>query len=67
MQYTQEPEPTSGSRRVNRGYALREDLIKECKVLAAQNGRKLYEVMESALEEYLERHRSQSKTKEGVQ
>ena len=57
MQNTHEQGQTAASKRVNRGYKLREDLIKEYKVLAAQNGRKLYQVMEEALEEYLERHR----------
>jgi hypothetical protein len=42
--------------RVNRGYKLREDLIRRCKRLAVDRGRPLYEVMEAALEEYLGRH-----------
>lgn len=42
--------------RVNRGYKLREDLIKQCRRLALEQDRKLYEVMEDALAEYLERH-----------
>jgi hypothetical protein len=41
--------------RVNRGYKLREDLIKQCKRLALDEDRMLYEVMEEALEEYLAR------------
>lgn len=45
-----------GSKRVNRGYMLREDLIVACKQLALSNGRKLYEVMEDAIVEYLDRH-----------
>ena len=44
-------------KRVNRGYMLREDLIKEFKLLAVQEDRNLYEVMEEALETYLERRR----------
>ncbi len=43
--------------RVNRGYKLREDLIKDCKRLALETDRPLYEVMEAALSEYLQRHR----------
>jgi hypothetical protein len=35
---------------------LREDLILGCKRLALNDGRKLYEVMEEALAEYLSRH-----------
>lgn len=41
--------------RVNRGYKLREDLIKACKRVALEQNRTLYEVMEQALEEYLDR------------
>ena len=43
--------------RVNRGYKLREDLIEKCKRLALDQHRKLYEVMEDALSEYLERQK----------
>ena len=46
----------AGLMRVNRGYKLREDLIKSCKRLALETDRPLYEVMEEALEEYLARH-----------
>jgi hypothetical protein len=45
-------------KRVNRGYALREDLIKDFKHLAVEEDRKLYEVMEEALEEYLARRKA---------
>ena len=48
-------------RRIKRGYELREDLVKAFKVTAAEEGRKIYEVMEEALEQYLER-RKQSTT-----
>lgn len=34
---------------------LREDLIRDLRVLAVQEGRNLYEVMEEAFEAYLER------------
>lgn len=40
-------------KRVNRGYKLREDLIKRCKIIAVEEDRKLYEVMEEALALYL--------------
>lgn len=39
--------------RVNRGYKLREDIIKACKTLANDTDRNLYEVMETALIDYL--------------
>jgi hypothetical protein len=42
-------------KRVNRGYKLREDLIKGCKRIALEEDRKLYEVMEEALAMYLAR------------
>ncbi len=41
-------------KRVNRGYKLREDLIKECKRLALEQDKMLYEVMEEALTAYLQ-------------
>src|SRR3712207_5570126 len=40
-----------------RGVRIRGDLVKAYKVLAAEEDRKIYEVMEEALEQYLERHR----------
>ncbi len=46
--------PTQQYKRVNRGYKLREDLIKECKRLALEQDKMLYEVMEEALIAYLE-------------
>ena len=42
-------------RRVNRGYKLREDLVKACKRIALEEDRLLYEVMEEALEQYIAR------------
>ncbi len=42
-------------KRINRGYKLREDLIKACKRIALDEDRHLYEVMETALEEYISR------------
>lgn len=53
-----EPQPI----RVNRGYKLREDLIKECKRIAIDDDKHLYDVMEEALTEYIERRRSQVTT-----
>ncbi len=44
---------TSEPTRVNRGYKLREDLIKACKRIALEEDRHLYAVMEEALEAYL--------------
>jgi hypothetical protein len=41
--------------RVNRGVSVREDLIIECKRLALDDRRKLYEVLDDALTEYLQR------------
>ncbi len=46
--------PSEQIKRVNRGYKLREDLIKDCKRLALDTNRMLYEVMEAALTDYLE-------------
>jgi len=43
--------------RVNRGYAIREDIIKRCKSLALDMNKPLYEIMESALLEYLHAHK----------
>lgn len=48
------------AKRVSRGYKLREDLIKALKRLAVDTDKKLYEVMEEAIEEYLERHKTKS-------
>ncbi len=44
-------------KRINRGYKLREDLIKAYKRIALEEDRKLYEVMEEALEAYLEQRK----------
>ena len=41
--------------RVNRGYALREEYIKQLKRIAIEEDRKLYEVMDDALAQYLRR------------
>jgi len=46
-------------KRINRGYALREDLIKACKRIALEEDRNLYEVMEEALEQYVTRWKAE--------
>jgi hypothetical protein len=48
-------------KRVNRGYKLREDLIKACKRIALEEDRKLYEVMEEALAMYLAQRQEANK------
>lgn len=45
-------------KRVNRGYKLREDLIRGCKQVALDTSRPLYEIMEDALSEYLKARRT---------
>jgi hypothetical protein len=44
--------------RINRGYRLREDIIKDMKNLAIDSNKKLYEVMEEAMVDYLKKHRT---------
>lgn len=39
--------------RINRGYRLREDLVRACKATAARQGKRLYQVMEEAMRLYL--------------
>jgi hypothetical protein len=48
-------ERTNAPERIARGYKFREDLIIQCKLIALNERRKLYEVMEEALEEYIAR------------
>ncbi len=43
--------------RVSQGQRLRVDLVKELKRIAVEEDRKLYEVMEEALEQYLQRRK----------
>ena len=50
---TEIPEP----KRPVKSFRLREDLTHQIAILAAQERRKLYELVEEALEEYLERRR----------
>jgi hypothetical protein len=42
--------------RDKRKLQLRKDLLKQCKRLARAQDRKLYQVIESAMEEYIQRH-----------
>lgn len=49
---------TSAIVRTKRGYALRDDLVKACKQIALDEDRTLYEVMEEALEKFLEQRRT---------
>jgi hypothetical protein len=42
--------------REKRKIQLRKDLLKQCKRIARAQDRKLYQVIESALEEYIHRH-----------
>ena len=46
---------THHTARVNRGYALREEYIKQLKRIAIEEDRKLYEIMDDALAQYLRR------------
>lgn len=52
----------SATKRTKRGYALRDDLIKSLKQVALDEDRKLYEVMEEALEEYVARKRTHAQS-----
>jgi hypothetical protein len=47
--------------RIKLGYSLRKDLIKDCRIIAAQTERKIYEVMEEALEEYIQKYKEGEK------
>jgi len=42
--------------RDKRKFQLRKDLLKQCKRIARAQDRKLYQVIETALEEYIQRH-----------
>jgi hypothetical protein len=50
-----DPEPLEPARD-KRKLQLRKDLLKQCKRIARAQDRKLYQVIESALEEYIQRH-----------
>ena len=47
---------SSQPERDTRKLLLRKDLVKQCKRIARAQDRKLYQVIESALEEYIQRH-----------
>src|SRR5260370_33415269 len=51
--------PSEQIKRVNRGYKLREDLIKDCKRLALDTNSMLYEVMTAELLTYLAGQKTQ--------
>lgn len=53
---TSAPAPAKEPERVSRGYKLREDFIKRLKFIALKQDRHLYEVMEDAMEQYIERN-----------
>lgn len=48
-----------GVQRSSRGIRLSDDLFYECKRVAVEQRRKLYEVVEQALSEYLERYQAE--------
>jgi hypothetical protein len=50
-----DPKPLKPERD-RRKIQLRKDLLKQCKRIARAQDRKLYQVIESALEEYIQRH-----------
>ena len=50
-----DPEPLIPER-AKRKIQLRKDLLKQCKRIARAQDRKLFQVIESALEEYIQRH-----------
>ena len=50
-----DPKPLNPERD-KRKLQLRKDLLKQCKRIARAQDRKLYQVIESALEEYIQRH-----------
>jgi hypothetical protein len=42
--------------RIKPGYTIRKDLIRECKRIALETEKKVYQVMEEALVEYIENY-----------
>lgn len=52
---TATPQPASELVRVSQGFRIRADLIKRCRIVAAQQDRKMYELLEEALTGYLDR------------
>ena len=45
---------TGTSKRISWGFHVRPELVRRVRMLAASEGRKMYEVVEAALESYLE-------------
>jgi hypothetical protein len=56
MQNSRKAEKPKKVIRPSKGYMIRSDIDRECKVLAAEKGRPLYEIMEAALIAYLRKH-----------
>lgn len=54
---TPEREIARESQRTSRGFAIRADLVKAMKRVALDEDRHLYEVLEEAVEQYLERRK----------
>ena len=53
---TSAPVPARKNIRPSKGYKIRTDIAQECKVLAAEKHRPLYEIMEEALLTYLQKN-----------
>lgn len=51
---TQESAMAEGPERTSRGFAIRTDLVKALKRVALDDDKKLYEVLEEAVEQYLD-------------
>ena len=45
-----QPVPTQGVERIKPGYSIRKDLIRECKRIAFEEDRNIYEIIEEGLE-----------------
>jgi len=53
------PVKTEEVQRIKPGYSLRKDLVRECKRIAYETDRKIYEVMEDALSNYIKQYDEQ--------
>ena len=53
---TSAPSPKQKNIRPSKGFKIRTDIAQECKVLAAEKHRPLYEIMEEALLAYLHKN-----------
>ena|SRR5713226_6644427 len=53
---TSAPTPVKNNTRPSKGYKIRTDIARECKSLALEKSRPLYEIMEEALLEYLQKN-----------